>query len=79
MASCTKLRVVVAGAPGETGQSIMKALLAEPAKFDVVALARPESAGKTAYQEMARVGASVEVVDFRDSRAPTSSSHASCR
>ncbi|KAH7025657.1 isoflavone reductase [Microdochium trichocladiopsis] len=66
MASCTLLRVVVAGASGETGQSIMAALLAEPAQFKVVALARHESAGKEVYQEMARAGATVEAVDFCD-------------
>ncbi|KAK2020755.1 NAD(P)-binding protein [Colletotrichum zoysiae] len=70
MSSSTKpLRVVVAGASGETGRSITNALLAEPGKFDVVALARPESAGKPAYQEMARAGAAVEAADFRDPEA----------
>ncbi|EXA30747.1 hypothetical protein BFJ63_vAg16969 [Fusarium oxysporum f. sp. narcissi] len=64
MASSTKLCVVVAGASGETGQSITKGLLANPAKFHVIALARPESAGKAVYQEMASAGATIKTADF---------------
>ncbi|KAF5647854.1 isoflavone reductase P3 [Fusarium tjaetaba] len=66
MASSTKLNVVVAGASGETGSSIMKALLAEPAQFHVIALARPESAGKPAYREMSSSGTTIKAGDFRD-------------
>jgi hypothetical protein len=64
MASGTKLRVVIAGASGETGQSIAQGLLAEPAQFHVVALARPESAGKAVYQEMIRGGVTIKTADF---------------
>ncbi|PNP83745.1 hypothetical protein FNYG_02962 [Fusarium nygamai] len=66
MASSTKLNVVIAGASGETGSSITKALLTEPAQFHVIALARPESAGKPAYQEMSSSGATIKTADFRD-------------
>ncbi|KAK5632188.1 hypothetical protein RRF57_007902 [Xylaria bambusicola] len=69
MVSCATLRVVVAGASGETGQSIMKGLLAEPAQFNVVALARRKSAGKAVYQEMVRAGATVEAADYCDVEA----------
>ncbi|KAF9774645.1 hypothetical protein IL306_007315 [Fusarium sp. DS 682] len=64
MTSGTKLRVVVAGASGETGQSIVKELLAKPAQFHVVVLARHETVGKAVYQEMASAGASIETIDF---------------
>ncbi|EHA51696.1 isoflavone reductase [Pyricularia oryzae 70-15] len=69
MAFSTKLRVVVAGASGETGQSIVRGLLAESSKFDVIALARPESADNPAHQELARAGATVETADFLDVQA----------
>ncbi|RBA11094.1 isoflavone reductase family protein [Fusarium proliferatum] len=69
MVSSPKLNVVVAGASGETGSSIMKALLANQAQFHVIALARPESAGKSVYKEMASSGATIKTADFRDVEA----------
>jgi nucleoside-diphosphate-sugar epimerase len=66
MTSLTKLLVVVAGASGETGQSSIKGLLAKPAQFQVVALARPESAGKAIYQGMAASGVNIATPDFCD-------------
>ncbi|KAF4341684.1 isoflavone reductase P3 [Fusarium beomiforme] len=71
MASITKLRVVIAGASGETGRSIVNELLPRSAEFHVVALARPKSAGKAVYQEMAAAGATIETADFRDVDALT--------
>ncbi|RGP77126.1 isoflavone reductase family [Fusarium longipes] len=64
MASTTKLRVVVAGASGETGQSVMKELLFNQKQFDVVAISRPDSADKPVYRAMASAGATIETVDF---------------
>ncbi|KAF4435244.1 isoflavone reductase P3 [Fusarium acutatum] len=66
MASSPKLNVVIAGASGETGLSITKALLAKPTQFHVIALARHESAGKGVYKEMASSGATIKTADFRD-------------
>ncbi|TLD26933.1 hypothetical protein PspLS_04828 [Pyricularia sp. CBS 133598] len=64
-----KLKVVVCGASGHTGQSIMDQLLASPAQFEVIALARPESVNKEIYQNFARRGAVVKGVDFKDTQA----------
>ncbi|KAL9567440.1 hypothetical protein ACKAV7_008390 [Fusarium commune] len=61
-----KLRVVVAGASGETGQSVMNGLLSEPEKFDVTVLGRPESLSKDVYNDLAKRGAAVTGVDFTD-------------
>ncbi|KAF5240026.1 hypothetical protein FAUST_4610 [Fusarium austroamericanum] len=62
----TKLCVVVAGASGETGYSITKALLAEPTQFHVILLARHETAGKPVYQKMESAGAFIKKADFRN-------------
>ncbi|KAF5657627.1 isoflavone reductase family [Fusarium heterosporum] len=70
-ASITGLRVVVAGASGKAGQSVMKELMSNLKRFDVVALARSDSAGKPVYQEMASAGATIETVNFCNSGALT--------
>lgn len=62
----TKLCVVVAGASGETGRSITKALLAESTQFHVIVLARHETAGKPVYQKMESTGAIIRKADFRN-------------
>lgn len=64
MSTNKKLRVALAGASGETGRSIATQLLASPDQFQLVALARPESAEKDAYKKLAQAGAAVEAVDF---------------
>jgi putative NADH-flavin reductase len=69
MASSPKLRVAVAGAPGETGQSIRNGLLAEPAKLNVTALVQHEAVSKPEYQEMAHAGATLGVADYYDVEA----------
>lgn len=69
MAVAKKLRIAVAGASGETGRSITTALLASPEAFEIVALARPESAEKEAYQKLAEAGGAVKAVDFLDTDA----------
>ncbi|KAL4744891.1 hypothetical protein BDW72DRAFT_199162 [Aspergillus terricola var. indicus] len=66
MAPDKKIRVVIGGASGETGMSIMNALLASPDQFEPIALARPESVNKDNYQHLVRRGASVKSADFQD-------------
>jgi uncharacterized protein YbjT (DUF2867 family) len=67
MASASqKLRVVVVGASGETGQSVMNGLLSEPEKFDATVLGRPESLSKHIYNDLAKRGATVTAADFTD-------------
>lgn len=71
MSPAKKLKVVVVGASGETGTSIMNGLLASPAQFEVIALARPESVTKDIYQDLGQRGASVKSVDFSNIEALT--------
>ncbi|KAL4746839.1 hypothetical protein BDW72DRAFT_197312 [Aspergillus terricola var. indicus] len=66
MAPDKKIRVVIGGASGETGMSIMNALLASPDQFEPIALARPESVSKDNYQDLVRRGVSVKPADFQD-------------
>lgn len=66
MALEKKLRVVIGGASGETGMSIMDALLASPDQFEPVALARPESINNERWQGLARRGVTVTPADFND-------------
>lgn len=61
-----KLRVVIVGASGETGSSVMDALLASPDQFESVALARPESINKEILQDFVRRGASVQPANFQN-------------
>ncbi|ORY18513.1 isoflavone reductase family protein [Clohesyomyces aquaticus] len=60
----SRLRVAVAGATGETGQSIMDPLLANPEEFEVFALARPVSVNKPILSAFPARGAIVKSVDF---------------
>ncbi|RGP66704.1 isoflavone reductase [Fusarium sporotrichioides] len=66
-----KLKVVVAGASGETGKSIVNALLASPDRFQVTALGRRASVHKDVYHDFVKRGAIVEGVDFQDIDALT--------
>ncbi|GKU12651.1 isoflavone reductase family protein [Fusarium langsethiae] len=62
-------KVVIGGASGETGTSIINALLDSPDKFEVVALVRPESASKAIYQDLTKRGTSIRCADFKDIEA----------
>ncbi|TKY85906.1 hypothetical protein EX895_005447 [Sporisorium graminicola] len=71
MAQQKQLQVAIGGASGETGMSIVNALLDSPDRFDVIALVRPESASKPVYQDIASRGVSIKIVDFKDIEALT--------
>ncbi|KAJ6505299.1 hypothetical protein C8R45DRAFT_1209088 [Mycena sanguinolenta] len=61
----TKQRVLILGATGQTGKSILDALVAEPESFEVEALVRPSSADKPEVNNLASRGVSkVHVIDI---------------
>ncbi|KAJ4165635.1 hypothetical protein LMH87_007259 [Akanthomyces muscarius] len=72
MALEKKLKIAIGGASGETGMSIINALLDSPDNFDIIALVRPESASKPVYQDLATRGVSLEIIKFSDIEAMTS-------
>ncbi|KAJ0278956.1 hypothetical protein CBS470a_009506 [Colletotrichum nupharicola] len=59
-----KIRVAIAGATGNTGSSIVNALLKSPELFDITALARPASVGKPELIEFAKQGVAVQSVEL---------------
>ncbi|KAF5492500.1 Isoflavone reductase-like protein [Colletotrichum siamense] len=59
-----KIRVAIAGATGNTGSSIVNALLKSPELFDITALARPASVGKPELVEFAKQGVAVKSVEL---------------
>ncbi|KAJ7705455.1 isoflavone reductase family protein [Mycena rosella] len=59
-----KQHVLLLGATGETGGSILNGLLADPESFDVAALVRPTSAKKSQVQDLVRRGVTIRVVDL---------------
>ncbi|KAJ7656199.1 isoflavone reductase family protein [Mycena rosella] len=59
-----KQRVLLLGATGETGGSILDGLLADPESFDVEALVRPASADKPQVQELIKRGVKIRAVDI---------------
>ncbi|GAW17973.1 hypothetical protein ANO14919_074420 [Xylariales sp. No.14919] len=62
----TAVKVAIVGATGETGASIVDGLLGSPTtKFEVTALARPESLEKPAYTELKRRGVKVVPADLK--------------
>lgn len=65
MAHDKKIRVIIGGASGETGMSIMNALLASPDRFEPIALARSESIDKESYQDLVRRGVPVKSANFQ--------------
>ncbi|KAF4425276.1 hypothetical protein F53441_14159 [Fusarium austroafricanum] len=71
MAQQNRLKVVIGGASGETGTSIVNALLASPDQFEVTALVRPESASKSVYKDLAKRNVAIKPVDFKDIKAVT--------
>ncbi|KAJ6472497.1 isoflavone reductase family protein [Mycena sanguinolenta] len=60
----SKQRVLILGATGNTGQSILKALLNEPESFDVEALVRVASVEKPEVQDLAVKGVKIHIVDI---------------
>ncbi|KAI6261315.1 hypothetical protein MCOR27_004713 [Pyricularia oryzae] len=62
----SKLKVVITGASGHTGVSIMNQLLAAPAQFEVTALARTESINKQIYKGLAARDALVKPANLQD-------------
>ncbi|KAJ6505227.1 hypothetical protein C8R45DRAFT_1051027 [Mycena sanguinolenta] len=61
----SKQRVLILGATGQTGKSILDALVAEPESFEVEALVRPSSANKPEVKDLASLGVSkVHVIDI---------------
>src|SRR5688572_8060043 len=61
-----KLKVVVVGGSGETGRSIMAALLTSPDQFAVTAFARPTSVSSSIYKDFTSQGATILPVDYED-------------
>ncbi|KAJ7468779.1 hypothetical protein FB451DRAFT_1560457 [Mycena latifolia] len=59
-----KQRVLILGATGETGGSILTGLLEDADSFDVEALVRPASAGKAEVQDLVKRGVNIRVVDI---------------
>ncbi|KAH6953493.1 hypothetical protein DER45DRAFT_587019 [Fusarium avenaceum] len=65
----TSVRVAIVSATGETGSSIVDGLLESPTtKFEVTALARPESLEKPAYTEIKKRGVKVVSADLKGSQ-----------
>ncbi|KAJ7468775.1 hypothetical protein FB451DRAFT_1352398 [Mycena latifolia] len=59
-----KQRVLLLGATGETGGSILNGLLADADSFDVEALVRPASTEKAEVQDLVKRGVKIRVVDI---------------
>ncbi|KAF7342587.1 Glycoside hydrolase [Mycena sanguinolenta] len=59
-----KQRVLILGATGRTGGSILNALLQDTDSFDLEALVRPASAEKPAVKDLAAQGVKIHVVDI---------------
>ncbi|KAJ6605408.1 hypothetical protein DFH09DRAFT_967212 [Mycena vulgaris] len=57
-------KVLLLGATGETGGSILEGLLEDPASFVVEALVRPSSAEKPDVKKLAERGVKVRIVDI---------------
>ncbi|KAK2774807.1 isoflavone reductase family protein [Colletotrichum kahawae] len=59
-----KIRVAIAGATGNTGSSIVNALVKSPELFEITALARPASVGKAELIEFSKQGVAVKAVEL---------------
>ncbi|KAJ6556549.1 hypothetical protein DFH09DRAFT_1164724 [Mycena vulgaris] len=57
-------KVLLLGATGETGGSILEALLQDPASFVVDALVRPSSAEKPDVKKLAERGVNIRIMDI---------------
>ncbi|KAJ7676845.1 hypothetical protein DFH06DRAFT_1466225 [Mycena polygramma] len=60
----SKQRVLLLGATGETGGSILHGLLKDPESFEVEALVRPSSVGKPRVKKLEELGVKTRVVDI---------------
>ncbi|KAJ7218420.1 hypothetical protein GGX14DRAFT_533307 [Mycena pura] len=60
----TKQTVLLLGATGETGRSILDGLLADPNSFHVEALVRPSSAEKPEVKKLGERGVKIRVADI---------------
>ncbi|KAJ6552935.1 isoflavone reductase family protein [Mycena capillaripes] len=60
----TKQRVLLLGATGETGGSILEGLLEDKDSFDVEALVRPSSADTPAVKRLVERGVKIQVADI---------------
>ncbi|KAI3546450.1 isoflavone reductase family protein [Colletotrichum abscissum] len=59
-----RIKVAIAGATGNTGSSIVNALLKSPELFEVTALARPSSIKKPELVEFAKRGVHVKAIEL---------------
>ncbi|KAJ7777377.1 hypothetical protein B0H16DRAFT_1407000 [Mycena metata] len=64
MSTTTKQRVLLLGATGETGRSILQGLLEDSASFEVEALVRPSSTAKPGVKALAERGVNIRVADI---------------
>ncbi|KAJ6544123.1 hypothetical protein B0H19DRAFT_1267431 [Mycena capillaripes] len=62
--STSKQRVLLLGATGQTGGSILRGLLEDPNSFDVEAIVRPSSADKPEVKALAERGVKIRVADI---------------
>ncbi|KAF7342394.1 Glycoside hydrolase [Mycena venus] len=60
----SKQRVLILGATGQTGDSILQGLLKDTDSFEVEALVRPASAEKPEVKKIAEMGVKIHVVDI---------------
>ncbi|KAJ6450127.1 hypothetical protein C8R47DRAFT_1171204 [Mycena vitilis] len=60
----SKQRVLLLGATGETGSSILRGLLMDPESFEVEALVRPSSVGKPRVKKLEDLGVKTSVLDI---------------
>ncbi|KAJ7676799.1 hypothetical protein DFH06DRAFT_1428616 [Mycena polygramma] len=60
----SKQRVLLLGATGETGGSILHGLLKDPESFEVEALVRPSSVGKPRVKKLEELGVKTRVLDI---------------
>ncbi|KAJ7890350.1 hypothetical protein B0H13DRAFT_2252672 [Mycena leptocephala] len=60
----TRQRILLLGATGQTGRSILQALLKDTESFDVEALVRPSSMNKPEVKNLAELGVTTRVVNI---------------
>ncbi|KAK7053836.1 glycoside hydrolase [Favolaschia claudopus] len=65
MATTFKQKVLLLGATGETGKSILQGLLEDKDSFDVQILVRPASAGKPQVKALAERGTTLRIADIQ--------------
>ncbi|CAI6336405.1 unnamed protein product [Periconia digitata] len=62
----SKLKIAVVGGTGETGASIVNALLDNPEEFEISILVRPASVGKPAVVAYAQRGVAVKTIELSE-------------